>query len=125
MFGLTAKTILLFHLLYLPSFETQLTAIFLQYFFSLFLSFIYYIGQVTGKKWFKNNEIYMFLYYTITSNIFTYAYLNINGYNTWISINMGIHIMSMFIDLKHVFNKWFKKTFVVELADDRIYQHVY
>jgi len=125
MLGLTAKTILLFHLLYLQSFSRELASIFLQYFFSLFLFFLYYLGQDTGRKWFKNNETYIFLYYIITSNIFTYAYLNINGYNNWISINLAVHIIGMILDLNHVFGKWFKRTFVIELPDDRVYQHIY
>ena len=62
MLGLTAKTVLLFHLLYLKSFSRELATIFLQYFVSLFLFFIYYLGQELGKKWFKNNETYIFFY---------------------------------------------------------------
>jgi hypothetical protein len=125
MLGLTAKTVLLFHLLYLDSFSRELASIFLQYFFSLFLFFLYYLGQELEKKWFKNNETYIFFYYTVVSNIFTYAYLNINGYNNWISINLAVHIIGMILDLNYVFGKWFKRTFVIELPDDRVYQHVY
>lgn len=125
MFGLTGKTLLLFNLLHLPLLHIELSAIFLQYFVSLFIFFTYYLGQESGKKWFKNKEVYVWLYYTIMSNLFMYSYINIYNYNTWIRTNMLVHILSSIVDFHHVFNKWFKKTFIIELPDDRVYQHVY
>jgi hypothetical protein len=125
MFGLTGKTLLLFNLLHLPLLHIELSAIFLQYFVSLFIFFTYYLGQESGKKWFKNKEVYVWLYYTIMSNLFMYSYINIYNYNTWIKTNMLVHILSSIVDFHHVFNKWFKQTFIIELPDDRVYQHVY
>jgi len=125
MFGLVAKTLLLFNLLYLPVFNIELCSIFLQYFFSLFLFFTYYLGQTLGKKWFKNKEVYVWCYYIIMSNLFMYSYVNLHNYNFWVKINIIVHIISSIIDTNHTFNKWFKRTFIIELPDEQFYQHVY
>jgi hypothetical protein len=59
------------------------------------------------------------------SNLFMYSYVNLHNYNFWVKINIIVHIISSIIDTNHTFNKWFKQTFIIELPDERFYQHVY
>jgi hypothetical protein len=125
MYGLIAKTLLLFHLLYLPAFDRTLSAIFLQYFFSTFLYFLYYNGQLTKRKWFNGNDVYIILHNIVITALYTYMYIEIHSFNTWIKINTIVYLMGLPFDLYHTFSRWFKENFVIELADDRVYQHVY
>ena len=52
-------------------------------------------------------------------------YIEIHSFNTWIKINTIVYLMGLPFDLYHTFNRWFKQNFVIKLADDRVYQHVY
>ena len=125
MYGLVAKTLLLFHLFYLPEFNRSISPIFLQYFFSTFVYFMYYLGQVSKRKWFNGNEFYILIHNVIVTSVYTYVYIEIHSVNKWIHINTFIYFLSLPIDMYYAFNKWFRQNFVIELADDRVYQHVY
>ena len=59
------------------------------------------------------------------SNLFMYSYVNLHNYKFWVKINIIVHIISSIIDTNHTFNKWFKRTFIIELPDEQFYQHVY
>jgi hypothetical protein len=125
MFGLVSKTLLLFHILYLPFFDQVISSIFLQYFVSTFLYFLYYLGQINKKKWFTRNEIYILFYNMIITSIYTYVYVELYSVDKWIKINTIIYLLGLPIDMYYSLNKWFKQVFVIELPDERFYEHIY
>ena len=125
MFGLITKTLLLFHILYFPLFNQVISSIFLQYVVSTFLYFLYYVGQINKKKWFTGNEIYILFYNMIITGVYTYVYIELYSVDKWIKINTIIYLLGLPIDMYYSLNKWFKRVFIIELPDERFYEHIY